>query len=235
MSYFSGLFGTLLGFIFGIIKSYGVSIIILTFIIKILLLPLSISQIKQTKKMNAIQPKLKELQAKYKNDKEALNAKTLELYQEYKMNPLAGCLPMLIQLPILFGLFGTLREPLKFVFGGDQGLTAQALGQGFLWMSDLSLPDILGNIVPSLPAAINGLPGILPIVAAVTTYFQMTTASSGTQQNDQMKMMSMMMPIMILVMGRSMSGGLVLYWTVSNIFQMFQQVLINKLIKEESN
>ncbi len=235
MSYFSGLFGSLLGFIYGAVNSYGIAIILLTIIIKVLLLPLSISQIKQTKKMSIVQPKLKELQAKYKNDKEALNAKTLELYSQHKMNPLSGCLPILIQFPILIGLFGTLREPIIHVFNGDATLATQALNQGFLWMSDLSLPDMLGNIIPSLPGVVASLPGVLPIVAAITTYFQMASASSGAAQNDQMKMMATVMPIMILVMGRTMSGGLVLYWTISNVFQMFQQTLITKLIKEESN
>lgn len=234
MSYFSGLFGSLLGFIFGVVNSYGVAIILLTIIIKVLLLPLSISQIKQTKKMALVQPKLKELQAKYKGDKEALNAKTLELYSEHKMNPLSGCLPLLIQFPILIGLFGTLREPIKHVFNGNAAKATEALNQGFLWMSDLSVPDMIGNVIPNLPDMMLTLPGILPIVAAITTYFQMSSASAGTQQNDQMKMMATMMPIMILVMGRTMSGGLVLYWTVSNIFQMFQQLLITKLIKEET-
>ena len=233
MSYFSGVFGSLLGFIYGAVGSYGIAIIFLTIIIKVLLLPLSISQIKQTKKMGLVQPKLKELQAKYKNDKEALNAKTLELYSEHKMNPLSGCLPLLIQFPILIGLFGTLREPIVHVFNGDAAMATQALSQGFLWMSDLSVPDMLGNVIPNLTGIIATLLGILPIVAAITTYFQMASASSG-QQNDQMKMMATMMPIMILVMGRTMSGGLVLYWTVSNVFQMFQQLLITKLIKEES-
>ncbi|MGB3367596.1 MAG: YidC/Oxa1 family membrane protein insertase [Acidaminobacteraceae bacterium] len=233
MSYFSGVFGSLLGFIYGTVGSYGVAIILLTIIIKVLLLPLSISQIKQTKKMSLVQPKLKELQAKYKNDKEALNAKTLELYSEHKMNPLSGCLPLLIQFPILIGLFGTLREPITHVFNGDAAMATQALSQGFLWMSDLSVPDMLGNVIPSLSGIMATLPGILPIVAAITTYFQMASANSG-QQNDQMKMMATMMPIMILVIGRTMSGGLVIYWTVSNVFQMFQQLLITKLIKEES-
>lgn len=229
----SRVFGSLLGVIFNIVGDFGFSIIILTIIIKLILIPLSISQIKQTKKMGEIQPKLKALQDKYKNDKEALNKKTMELYAEHKMNPLSGCLPLLIQMPILFGLFGTLRNPELFVFAGDANLTAQALGQGFFWVSNLADPDLLGNVIKTSSGLIASLPGVLPIVSAVTTYIQMAT-QQGTQQNSQMKTMAMTMPIIILMMGRTLPGGLILYWTVSNIFQLVQQNLINKLTGEES-
>lgn len=199
----SKVFGTLLSVVFGVVGNYGVSIIILTIIIKTLLIPLSITQIKQTKKMSEIQPKLKELQTKYKNDKEALNAKTMELYSTHKMNPLSGCLPMLIQFPILIGLYTTLRNPMKFVFAGNEKLTADALSQGFLWISNLANPDVLSNVIHSSSTLVTSMPGILPILAAATTYLQMATMNNGSQQNSQMKTMATVMPFFILFMGRT--------------------------------
>ena len=179
--------------------------------------------------MNDVQPKIKEIQAKYKNDKEQLNAKTMELYKENKINPLSGCLPLLIQLPILFGLFAVLRDPSTYVFGGSVELATEVLSKGFLWVQDLSNPDLISNIWASGPPLIIGLPGVLPIISSVSTYFQM--ASSGTTQNSTTKTMAYTMPIMILWFGRSFAAGLMVYWTVSNLFQIAQQYVINNHFK----
>lgn len=219
----STIFGKLLGFIFSIVSDYGISIILFTLFVKLLLMPLSIAQINSTKNMSKIQPEVKKLQEKYKNDKETLNIKTMELYKEYKINPLAGCLPLLIQLPIIFGLFTTLREPVKYVFGGDSVAAAAALNKGFLWITDLGSPDYLGPMLGINEGIMAGLPGILPMIAALTTWFQMKASGSGTQDNPTMKSMIYTMPLMILFMGRSLASGLMLYWIVGNTFQIGQQ------------
>ncbi|MCK5764071.1 MAG: YidC/Oxa1 family membrane protein insertase [Clostridiales bacterium] len=221
--------GSLLSFIFNFTHNYALSIIILTILIKVVLFPLSITQIKSTKKMGVIQPKIKELQAKYKNDKEQLNIKTMELYKENKINPLSGCLPMLIQLPILFGLFAVLRDPTTHVFNGSVELSAAALGQGFLWVKDLSMPDLISNVWPAGPSFLIGLPGILPILSSISTYIQMSTMS--TTQNSTTKTMAYTMPLMILWFGKTFTAGLMIYWTVSNLFQMVQQYFTNKVYK----
>jgi YidC/Oxa1 family membrane protein insertase len=221
--------GNILGFIFGITNSYAVSIIILTLLIKVVLFPLSITQIRSTKKMNTVQPRIKELQAKYKNDKEQLNVKTMELYKENKINPLSGCLPLLVQLPILFALFAVLRDPATYVFNGSEEMAAEVLAKGFLWVKDLSQPDLISNIWATGPAFFIGFPGILPIASSISTYFQM--ASSGTTQNSTTKTMAYTMPIMILWFGKSFAAGLMVYWTVSNLFQMGQQYVINTKYK----
>lgn len=223
--------GNLLSFIFGITNSYAFSIIILTIIIKLVLFPLSITQIKSTKRMSVIQPKINELKAKYKNNKEQLNIKTMELYKEYKINPLSGCLPLLIQLPILFGLFAVLRNPTDYVFNGSIELTAAALSKGFLWIGDLSQPDLISNIWATGPAFLIGFPGVLPIISSVSTYFQMSTM--GTTQNSTTKSMMYAMPIMILWFGKTFTAGLMIYWTVSNLFQIGQQYLTNKMYKDK--
>lgn len=231
----SGIFGTMLGVIYGFFKNYPVSIIILTIVVKTILIPLAVSQYRYTKNMNVIQPMMKELQEKYKNDKEALNVKMMELYKEHKVNPFSGCLPILIQLPIFIALFNTLKNPLKFVFNGDTVLAAQALGQHFFWITDLSKPDFISNVIP-LTGMLGSLPGILPILSALTTYWQMASMNKGTQQqNDQMKMMTQMMPIVILVTGYTMPAGLMIYWTVSNIYQIVQQHMISNFADKSAH
>lgn len=193
-------------------------------------MPLSIIQIKSTKRMTEIQPKVKELQQKYKNDKETLNIKTMELYKEHKINPLAGCLPLLIQLPIIIGLFTALREPLIYVFGGDVASATEALSQGFLWVSDLGSPDYLGAALGMTEGILMIVPGFLPILAALTTYLQMLQTSKGQEAaNPSMKTMTMVMPFMIYFMGNSLAAGLMLYWLVGNIFQIVQQSVMSKM------
>ena len=206
--------GVLLNFLYGIVNNYGIAIILFTIVIKLVLLPLTIQQLKQTKQMNELQPKLKELQEKYKNDKEKLNVKTMELYKEYKVNPVGGCLPLLIQLPIIFGLFAVLREPIKYI--ADPAFT-QAVNEAFLWIPNLSEPDKI----------------VLPVLAAITTYFSMNSTSTGPVQNQTMKTMNMVFPVMILWWGRSFPAGLTLYWVVSNAFQMAQQYFMPKAGKSK--
>jgi YidC/Oxa1 family membrane protein insertase len=201
--------GMLLNFLYKIIGNYGVSIIVFTILIKLVLLPLTFKQLQSTKQMSAIQPKLKELQEKYKNDKEKLNMKIMELYKEYKINPMAGCLPLLIQLPIIFGLFSVLREPTKYI---TDPTFVKAVNEGFLWIPNLSEPDKL----------------ILPLIAGVTTYLSMKATTVSGPQNQTMKIMNTAMPIMIVWWGRSFPAGLTLYWAVSNTFQMVQQYFMPK-------
>lgn len=222
--------GSLLFFIYDVVNNYAIAIILFTVIVKVLLLPLTLNQIKQTKEMQNIQPELKKLQDKYKNDKETLNVKMMELYKEHKINPLGGCLPLIIQMPILFGLFGALRNPVEYVFKGDQALASIATDAPFLWLENLVKPDVfmVGNF---------GVPGILPIIAAVSTYLSMNTMNTANQadQPQAMKTMNLLLPLMILWWGKSFPAGLTLYWVISNLFQMAQQLLLPKggKLKEE--
>lgn len=212
MNFIAGPLGVLLKFLYDVVNNYGITIIIFTILIKLVLLPLTIQQLKQTKLMTAVQPKIKEIQEKYKNDKEKLNIKTMELYKEHKVNPVGGCLPLLIQLPVIFGLFAVLQEPTKYI--ADPRF-AEAVNEGFLWISNLSEPDKI----------------ILPILAAITTYFSMNGPGAPPVQNQTMKTMNMIFPIMILWWGRSFPAGLTLYWVVGNVFQMGQQYFITKVGK----
>lgn len=236
MTFISNLLGNMMKFIFDLVSGvgtetelisyYGVTIIITTIIFKLILLPVSLQQSKSTKKMNDLQPKIKEIQNKYKNDPQTQQAKLMQLYKENNYNPMSGCLILLIQFPIIIAMFNVLRNPVEFVFR-DQALY-DAINKGFLWIPDLGLPDpyIWG----------------LPLLAALTTYLQSKlmmarNVQSNSQTESTQKIMNMMLPIFILWASRSFAAGLALYWVVGNIFQIVQQIIINRPlgnIKEET-
>ncbi len=202
--------GTIFEYIFGFTGSYGIAIIVFTVVIKLILLPMTMPQINSSKKMQEIQPQLTKLQEKYKNDPETMNQKVMELYQKNNINPMAGCLPLLIQLPILWALFAMFRD------------YPALAGTGFLWLTDLSKPDKLY---------------ILPILSGVTTYITSAMITPKDTPSNQ-KMMNYMMPIMIIWMTITLPSGLGVYWVVSNIFQIIQQYFTNKRpgdVKGETN
>lgn len=204
-------FGALLKLIFDLTNNYGLSIILFTIVTKLLTLPLTIKQNKSMKEMQEIQPKLKKLQEKYKNDTEQLNIKTMELYKEHNISPFSGCLPLLIQFPIIIGLFAAVREPGVYVF--ESQAAYEAINTSFLWMSNLSAPD----------------PWILPILAGITTYLSsVTMTAKGAKVDQTQKIMTYFMPVMIFWWGKSFPAGLTLYWFVSNVFQIIQQIIIRR-------
>lgn len=233
MRIFAQVFGYLLGLIFKLVQDYGISIIIFTLMTKLILMPLTIKQLKSSKEMQTIQPKIKEIQDKHKGNPEKMNQMIAELYKEHNYNPLSGCLPILIQFPIIIGLFTALRQPETYVFANDPELLVRATQDFFLWVPNLSQPDLIANILPNGPAWLIGLPGILPIMSAALTYFQMSSMNSAQaapagSANSQMKIMQTIFPIMILVWGKTMSAGLILYWTIGNLFQIVQQYVMNR-------
>ena len=180
------------------VGNFGVSIIIVTILIKIALLPLTLKQDKSMKEMKKIQPELEKLKEKYANDKQMLNIKTIELYKEHKVNPAGGCLPLLIQFPILIALFGVLRN----------GIIPQ--DSSFLWLK-LSEKD------PYY---------ILPILNGAVSFFQQKLM--GTSDNPQMKNMMYIFPIMMIYISYKMPSGLQLYWLTSSILAVVQQYFIMK-------
>jgi YidC/Oxa1 family membrane protein insertase len=176
--------------------------------------PLTRTSTKSMKKMQELQPKLKVLQEKYKNDKEKLNQATMELYRTEKVNPLAGCLPLLVQSPVFIALYQALSH------------TIALRGQPFiLWMTDLSQPDALFSMpfaLPFLGADFN----VLPILMSVAMYFQ--TKLTPTSGGGQMAMMNTMMPLIMIFIFYNMPSGLVLYWLVNTILQGYQTWKIQK-------
>lgn len=176
------------------LANYGIAIILMTLVIKACLAPLTYKSVKSMKAMQDIQPKMKELQTKYKSDPKNMNIELAKLYKEAGVNPLAGCLPMIIQMPFLIGIFYAIRD---FQYVQEPS---------FLWMQNLANPD------PYY---------ILPLLSAATTFLQSKQTTSS--DNQQAKMMLYIMPLFIGYISINFSGGLVLYWVVSNIFQIGQQ------------
>jgi YidC/Oxa1 family membrane protein insertase len=203
-----------LEFMYGFLPNYGVIIIIFSVLTKLLFYPLTKTSTESMKKMQELQPKLKALQDKYKNDKEKLNQATMELYRTEKVNPLSGCLPLLVQSPVFIALYQALSH------------TISLRGQPFvLWMDDLSAPDALFVMPFSLPFLGSDF-NVLPILMAVAMYFQ--TKLTPTTGGGQMAMMNTMMPVIMIFIFYNMPSGLVLYWLVNTILQAYQTWKIHK-------
>ncbi|SCG84569.1 preprotein translocase subunit YidC [Proteiniborus sp. DW1] len=219
------------------LSAYSLAIIITTIIFKLLLLPLTLKQTKSMKNMQEIQPKIQELNKKYKNDPQTLNQKTMELYKEHNVNPLGGCFPLLIQFPIIIAYFRVMQSPVPYVFSDIA--TYEGIARSFLWIKDLAQPDVIYSLKLGL---FNINISILAILAALTTYLQskmMTAAqpvAADSQAQSTQTTMTIIMPFFILWIGSKYAAGLTLYWTVSNLFQIVQQYFTNRSvgkIKEE--
>ena len=195
------------------IPNWGVAIIIITIVLKLLFWPLTQISARSAKKMQKIQGPMKELTEKYKDDPQRKNQEMMKLYRTHKVNPLGGCLPMLVQIPIFIGFFYMLRSSSELRFAE------------FLWISDLSQAEKIfswGFSIPFIGEYFN----LLPILMATTMYFQMKmtpTAGSPEQQA-----IFKFMPVMMLVMLYNFGSGLCLYWTVQNLMTILQQTITNK-------
>jgi len=182
--------------------NYGVAIILVTILLRILFWPIQAKSIKSMKDMQKFQPQMQKLREKYKDDQQRMNQETMRLYKEHKINPFSGCLPMLVQLPVLIAFYKVLSNAIEL------------RGTSFLWIKDLALPDTVATVM-GIP--INPLPLFM---TACTVWQQKMTPSTGDSQ--QQKMM-MFMPLIMLFMFYNVSAGLVLYWTVQQLLSMAQQ------------
>ncbi|HOW22911.1 MAG TPA: YidC/Oxa1 family membrane protein insertase [Sedimentibacter sp.] len=223
------------------LSAYAISIIISTIIFKFLVLPLTLKQSKSMKKMQELSPKLQELQKKYGKDPQTLQRKQMELYKEANYRPFSGCLPLLIQFPILIAFFYVIRDPVRYVFGDQEFFNA--INKTFLWIKDLGFAEnhVFDNGVinglsmggMSLPFLGYALP-ILAVITGFTTYLttKLTAQPSlNEQQASTQRTMNMMMPIMLFVFSIQFPAGLALYWVISNIFQLVQQYVVMNLSK----
>lgn len=228
-------FGWVIRTLFDLTGNYALSIILMTILFNLLLIPLNSSGIKMTEKNKIMKPKMDELNRKYKNDRETLNKKMIELYKEHNYNPLSGCLPLLIQLPIIWALFTVMKEPLKYIFTTNPEVGKVAIEQGFLWVHNLSLPDQLSNILNFSFAG--SVPGLLPIITAVLSYYQFEMSMPKQEGNNQapgaMSSMKYTMPLMLLIFSSQLSAGLVLYWAVGTLFRIVQQVVMRNNSKSK--
>ncbi|MFC2736903.1 MAG: YidC/Oxa1 family membrane protein insertase [Leptotrichia wadei] len=201
----------ILNAIYGVVGNYGIAIIIVTVLMRIIIFPLTLKQEKSMKKMRELQPELEKIKEKYKNNPQEYQQKTAELYRESGVNPLGGCLPLLIQMPVFVALY--------WAFSGN-AIPADAK---FLWFT-LKQPDrlfMIGNFAFNL----------LPILNVGVTYIQqkiMTSATSGQESNQQMQTMLYMMPLMMLFIFYKMPSGVTLYYLVSGALSLVQQYFILK-------
>ncbi|MDO7906160.1 YidC/Oxa1 family membrane protein insertase [Paenibacillus sp. JX-17] len=179
---------------------YGLAVLLLVIIVRTIILPLTLKQVKSSKAMQAIQPQLKEIQKKYKDTPEKVQQETMKLFQENKVNPMAGCLPLIIQMPIFIALYNAISY--------NSALRAH----DFLWLQ-LGKPDHLF---------------ILPALAAITTFLQtrMMMKMNPTQQQGPMQFMLLIYPVLIFIMSYQFPSALPLYWFYSNIYTIIQNFLL---------
>jgi YidC/Oxa1 family membrane protein insertase len=208
--------GDVLTFIHAVIPSYGWALIALAFVVRLALWPLSDMQFRSMAEMQKIQPLVKALQAKYKGDPQALNQKTMELYKEHKVNPLAGCVPMLIQFPILIGLYWAI-----------QGRINTFQNEHWLWIG-----SAISHQFPSVFATSLAVPDIfLLCLYVVSMYFTVrygSPPSSDPQQAQTQKIMAFFSPAMIAFFGFKYrwASALYIYWLATNVFTVAQQYLM---------
>jgi YidC/Oxa1 family membrane protein insertase len=206
----------LMNFLYGFIPNYGVAIIVLTVIIKVLLWPLGNKSYKSMSEMKKIQPLMTELREKYKDDKKRMNEEVMGLYRTYKINPMGGCLPMLLQIPVFFAFYRMLYEAIELRHAPFFG-----------WITDLSAPDRLFRFGFSIPMMEPpyGIP-VLTVVMGATMFLQQKM-SPPMGDPTQAKMM-MFMPLIFTVIFINFSSGLVLYWLVNNILSISQQYYVQR-------
>jgi len=237
------IFANIIVFLYSFTHNYGIAIILMTVLIRVILYPLMQKQMVSMREMQKIQPLMKAAQEKYKNDKERLNKELMALYKEHKVNPMSGCLPLIIQMPILILLFQVLR---KFEYLDSAGKIAG----GFLW-----IPRQVQIIVEGVPKIVAGLAapeqliqlpgsgifgiqylGIMPFLIGGSMYIQQKMTSTGGTAGGKdggsaeqtQKMMTIMIPLMIGFMSFTLPSGLTLYWLTSTLLGIGQQYLINK-------
>jgi YidC/Oxa1 family membrane protein insertase len=203
------------------VHNYGVTILIFSLFIKLLTYWPTGMSLKSSQRMQEIQPILKQLKDKYKSDPQRMNAETMALYKKYKINPLGGCLPMLLQIPIFWGMFNALRNAIELK------------GAPFmLWISDLSQPDVLFEFPFTIPLVNIHSLNVLPIVMTAIWFLQnkFTMPGKGGVKSEQQKFMAFM-PIIFGFLFYNWPSGLVLYWTANQLFTMGQMLIMRKQMK----
>jgi len=215
------LFWTLKLF-YNFLGNYGWAIVLLTILIRIPFIPLVNKSQKSMKKLQELQPRMAEVREKFKKDPQRMQREMMDLYKKYKVNPLGGCLPIILQIPVFFALYKILM------------IAIELRGAPFmLWLKDLSAPDTLFGHIPAWFPLIGGFAiGPLPILMGATMIVQqrMTPTSMDPAQNRIM----MFMPIIFTFLFLNFATGLVLYWLMNNIFSITQQLYVNRKLKAES-
>lgn len=249
-------FGGILKFFYDISGNYGVAIILFTLAVNVILLPLTWKQQKSTTKMQSIQPELKKIQQKYKNDKEKLNMEMMKLYKDNDINPMGGCLPLLIQLPIIFILYQIVYRPLTYMLSMAPD-AIEALKTTYN-LHDYSAEIKIAALDPSINIDFNFLglnlsetPSfsnfhwlwLIPALAGITTFALswLTTKQSNARKTekeenstaDTMQTMTKIMPLITVWFAFNFPAGIGFYWIMNNLFKMIQQIAVNKILSKE--
>jgi YidC/Oxa1 family membrane protein insertase len=195
------------------VGNWGVAIILMTILLKVISLPFTLAASKSAKRMQKLTPLMQAVREKYKDNPQKLNQATMELFKEHKVNPAGGCIPVLITIPLFIGFFTMLQG------------TAELRFQSFLWAHDLSAPDTVAHIF--------GLPlNIMPLLMGVTMFFQMKLTPSPTTDNMQAKIFKFM-PFFFTAICYNFSCALALYSTINGLFTIGQQLVVNKYTKTD--
>ena len=217
----------ILNALYNITKNYAWAILLFTFLFKLVTFPLNHASYKSMKKMQLVNPKIERLREQYKDYPDKLNAEIMAIYKKEKINPLGGCLPMLLPFPLLIAFFYLMQSMVEL------------RNTPFLWITDLSSPDKLFVFPAGIPILGGFNFNLFPIVMAVTSYLSMKLQPSSSVGNSsaatQMKMMTTIFPLIMLLMFYNFASGLALYWTAQNIFGVAQQFITSKIDKSNTN
>lgn len=205
-----------LNLLYKVIPNYGIGIILIALLLKLAFFPLNQKQAEAMKRMGELQPKIKEINERYKNNPQEKQKRIMEMYKVHKVNPVSGCLPMLIQLPVFIAMYSA--------FSDAYDLWKSPFIPG--WIPDLSQPDHVAALPQSIPYIGGFAIHLLPIVMTVTQYFQ--TKLTPTSGDENQRKIMLLMPFMMLFLFYAMPSGVVLYWTVQNLLSIGQQVYTNK-------
>lgn len=264
IDFIAGILGALIRVIYNIAgQNYGLSIIIFTVLTKILLFPITYKQTKAMEEMNKIAPLEKEIREKYKGNKEKMSEELMKMYGNHKINPMGGCLPLLIQIPIIFAMFYIVKQPLTYIIQMPkeqlQTYTQEYLGKEEVTENEIknyeiqianknelidmeflgiNFGDIPSNVFSSDPAQkasyISLLVPILSLVLSLVQIKQSQKASNMTdEQKEQQKTMNLMMPILSAYISYIMPLALGIYWLLGNVLQILTQFIVNKMVKDK--
>ncbi|MFA6289097.1 MAG: membrane protein insertase YidC [Opitutaceae bacterium] len=212
--YIAPAMNTLMNWMHTFVGNWGVAIILMTLLLKVISLPFTLAASRSAKRMQKLQPLMQAVREKYKDQPQKLNQATMELFKEHKVNPMGGCIPILITIPLFVGFFSMLQG------------TAELRFQGFLWANDLSAPDTIARLF--------GLPiNIMPILMGATMVYQMRLTPQPSIDSAQQKIFKFM-PIFFTLICYNFSCALALYSTINGLFTIGQQLMVNKYTKDET-
>lgn len=264
IDFIAGLLGALIRFIYDIVgQNYGLAIIIFTVITKILLFPITYKQSKAMDDMSKITPLEKEIREKYKGNKEKMSEELMKVYQEHKINPMGGCLPLLIQIPIIFAMFFIVRQPLTYIlqtpveqlqeyaqeYLGKEEVTENEIKANEIQIAnkynliDMNLLGINFGDVPSTAFSKDSKEKasywtiIVPLLSLVFTILQTKQSQKNSnmtdEQKEQQKTMNLMMPLLSAYIAFIMPLALGIYWLLGNVLQILTQWIVNIMIKKK--